>query len=597
MIVSRPAFAAAAFAMLCIAGTAWAQTDDAAAGAPQSLGTSNAAPPAADQAPPIAVPMVPAGGVPPPAPIAVTPLGIVDGPAVGLLDDASDGLGAQMWSESDRAELETALSRIPAATADPVVRALARRLLLTQAEAPTGPGQHALITIRLKRLLNAGMIDDAGALASIAALPNDAEFARVQAEALLYANRAADVCTDKTATRMTGDDPLWLQLRAYCYTAAGNGAAADLTRGVMAAKDEDDAAFDALLDGSKAPPPAVAHPTAVDVFLLRQANLPVSGAMAATLGTPANLLAARDLRNAPEDRLAAAERIASTGALDAEELASVADAQVFTDAQKADALTEAGKLSFFSRQALLRQAAARENRPLVRLGLIKRADPTLNERGPFHVFTALEAGNVASLRPDPTLGGLSVIAARALALGGQADVAAGWIGSPSDADMAQAGLALDIASPTPDRDAVAAADITWLAAHATASDRPASSALGLEVWQALGHPLPADVAPVAAALATQQFSGDAINLGQAQTLDAAVSRRGRRGEAVLMILDTIGPHGPAHLEPWTVAHLVSALQKLGLGDSARALAVEALLLGPPPPAASVAVPAPSAAAP
>lgn len=597
MIVSRPALAAAAFAMLCVAGTAWAQANDAATGAPKSFGAPDTAQAPPDQAAPADVPMAPAGGEPPPAPVAVSTLGTVDGPAVGLLDDATGGLGAQMWSESDRGELETALVRIPAATSDPVVRALARRLLLTQAEVPTGPGQHALITIRLERLLDAGMIDDAGALASIAVLPNDAEFARVQAEALLYADRATDICTDKTATRMTGDDPLWLQLRTYCYAAAGNGAAADLTRGVMAAKGEDDAAFDALLDGAKALPPAVAHPTAVDIFLLRQANLPVTGAMAATLGTPANLLAARDVRNAPEDRLAAANRIASTGALGGEELASVADAQVFTDAQKTDALTEAAKLSFFARQALLRQAASRENRPLVRLALVKRADPTLNEAGPFHIFAALEAGNVASLKPDPTLGELSVIATRTLALGGRPDVAPAWIGSPSDAATAQAGLALDIASPTPDRDAVAAADIAWLAAHATAGGWPASSALGLEVWQALGHALPADAAPVAATLATQQFSGDGFNLGQAQKLDAAVARQGRRGEAVLLILDTIGPHGPAHLEPWTVAHLVAALQKLGLGDSARALAVEALLLGPPAPAAVVAVPAPSAAAP
>ncbi len=68
--------------------------------------------------------MVPTNGVPPPPAVAVTPLGGVDGPPVGLLDDAAGGLGSQMWSGSDRGQLEDALSRIPVATTDPAVRGL-----------------------------------------------------------------------------------------------------------------------------------------------------------------------------------------------------------------------------------------------------------------------------------------------------------------------------------------------------------------------------------------------------------------------------------------------------------------------------------------
>ncbi len=444
------------------------------------------------------------------------------------------------------------------------------------------------------------MIDDAGALAAKATLPKDPEFAHVQADALLYANLSADICTDRTATRLSNADPYWLQLRTYCYEAAGDAAAADLTRAVLAAKGNDDAAFDVLLDdafggSAKKAPPDQAHPTALDVYLLRRAGLPVTNGEAAPLGTAANLLAVRDARNSPDDRLAAAERIVSTGALDDGELKKLADAQVFTTAQKADASDAAAKLSFLTREALLRQAAATETRTAARLALVKRADPILNEPGPFHVFAALEAGNVASLVPDPALGELSWIAARTTMLGGKLESVPGWIGPPSDPLTAQAGLALDIAAPDADHDARAAANIEWLAAHAASDGWPASSALALGLWQALGHALPADAIPAAAALATQPFDGDTLNGDQAQALDAAAAQPDRLGEAVLLILDTIGMRGPAHLSPSTTVHVVSVLQKIGLADSARAFAEEALLLGPPAPAAIPAGPAPRAA--
>ena len=156
--------------------------------------------------------------------VVVDSLGATEGPAVGLLDSSNGGLGEGIWSGTSRADAEELLARIPLASADPVLRSLAKRLVLTKADAPIGPSKRAFMTLRIEKLLDAGLIDEAGTLAAQASIPNDPDFARMQADALLIANRAGEVCGDRTATRLTAGEPFWLQLRAYCAAAAGDTA-------------------------------------------------------------------------------------------------------------------------------------------------------------------------------------------------------------------------------------------------------------------------------------------------------------------------------------------------------------------------------------
>lgn len=521
----------------------------------------------------------------PGADVVVNSLDTIDGPAVGLLDETNGSLGADMWSGASRGDLESELARIPAASTDPTVRGLAWRILLTPAETPVGPGHRALITIRLQRLLEAGFIDEAGALAAKATLPNDEDFALVQATALLYAQRDADLCGDRTATRLSNADPFWLQLRTYCYVTSGDAAAADLTRSVIAARGNADALFDALIDElaqgkHDAPGVTAAHPTAVDVFLLRKLGLPVTAQVAAPLDTAANLLAARDARNSPGDRLACAERIVSTGALGGDELRAIAKTQPFGTST----ITPAP--SFLGRQIALHHEAELASPPGAKLALIMGSDPVLNGSGDIHVFAALQADNVASVPAAPKPQETAWVAARTLILAGRTDAAAGWIGEPDNPMTAQAGIALDIVAPTPARDAAAQDDIAWFVDHADAEKGwPASSALALGIWTALGRTLPPDAQALQAALATQGFDGVQMTADQQQQLDDAASRTDRRGEAALLVLDAIGTQRISELSPQMSVHLVEALEKAGLDREARALAAEMLLTGPPAPKA------------
>ena len=174
-----------------------------ATGAPRSLGepTDATQPPTDDATTLPAAP--PVMGHPGAGAVTVLPLGASEGAAAGLLDDTNGGFDSALWSSMDRATADELVSHMPVTTRVPALRSLARRLLLTKADSPIGAAEHSFLTIRLQKLLEGGFIDEAGAIAATAKVDDDAEFARVQADAILYANRAADACGDATATRLT----------------------------------------------------------------------------------------------------------------------------------------------------------------------------------------------------------------------------------------------------------------------------------------------------------------------------------------------------------------------------------------------------------
>jgi hypothetical protein len=211
--------------------------------------------------------------------VTVGALNVLDGDPVGLLDASNGGYAVDMWVDSPRGDLERLLDGIPIGSNDGTIRDIARRLLLTRSQSPVGAGKRALVSIRVERLLDAGMIGDAAALALQAQLPNDADFARVKANAILLNNDAANACGDATAARLTGDEVFWIELRAYCFAAAGDTAQVDLIDQVLAAQGKTDANYEMLRDDAvqhlNYMPGLISNATALHVFLLKQAGLPV----------------------------------------------------------------------------------------------------------------------------------------------------------------------------------------------------------------------------------------------------------------------------------------------------------------------------------
>jgi hypothetical protein len=516
--------------------------------------------------------------LPPPEPpkptIQVQTLGVVEGPAQGLVDATDGGFDQNIWTGSSRADIETLLPHLPLASPDTAVRALSRKLILTRADAPPGKVKRAFITLRIEKLMDAGMADEAGALAASASVKDDPDFAQVQANAILAAGRATEACGNATASRLNQDSQFWLELRAYCAAQSGDAATADLTRGILDAKGLSDPAFAVLVDDvltkAKKPPPKIAKPTALHLFLLRKVGLPIPPEVAGHFGVHVALLVMRDAHETPADRLVAAERVVKTGAATTAELKAVLDAQTIAPGAQANV----AKMPFLTAQAALRRAALLESRPPVKAQLVHDALIIGDKAGMFEIAAHLQTDAVEKLDPNTVPAEKRPLIGWALLLAGKHETAARWLGDGDAPRAVQALVAGKDAAP---------ADLSSIARRAIAPDKAqdpnrAFDALVLGVYDVLGRTMPPDAKQAASTVAAHHWPGRRPDDAVMRTILDAASAPDRRGEAVLRILDAIGPDGPRDLAPDVTVEFLRALQDMGRQDSARALAIHALLL-------------------
>lgn len=559
-----------------------------ATGAPKPLGT----PAQVQTLPP---PGKPAAPLMPAAPIEVDALGSPEGPAVGTLDSSNGGFGDHLWAGSERAKAEDLLRRAPLVSGDPVLRGLVRRVVLTKAGAPPGQSKKPFIQTRIERLMDAGLVQEAGTLAAGAAVPNDSAFARVQAEAILVADRAQDACGPATAARLTEGDTFWLQLRAYCADAAGDSATGDLTRQVLKAQGADDPAYDALtaaIAEKKAPPAlAIAKPTAMHVFLYQQAGATLPEAVARNMGTPEYLLVMRDGRNAPKVRFDAAERIAATGAASPAELIKLADAQDLPLGKVANAAADAQNLPFLAGQTVLRRAASIELRPDRQAQLIAEALSLGEASKQAPLAAAMQADVIAKLKPSPALRPYARTFARALVLAHRAEAAAVW--TAGDPVMK---AVVGIATGDPARLAAAQKEFSAFATGLQKNPPDVDpdrqyKALVLGLADVIGVAMPPEAKAAAANVESGLWDGARPGPGQMRTVVEISAAPDRRGEAILMLTGMIQTYGLRSLAPDVTIELVRLLEEMNETRAARALAIEALAqyVPPPPPAAPQAV--------
>lgn len=536
-----------------------------------------------------------ASQVTPAAPsIEVNSLGSPDGPPIGLLDPTNGGFADDIWSGSSRSTIESLIARLPLATPVASIRTLARRILLTKADAPVGDAPHAFQTVRIEALLNAGHIEDAASLAVQAQIKDDPEFANIQAEAILLGERTIDACSNATAARLSSAEPMWMQLRAYCFAVGGQNDMLDLTRGVMKAQGIDDPAFETLLNDAlnhKSVDPGEIHdPTAVEAFLFQLVGLPVSPRLAEKFGLSASVVALRDAANPPAARGAAAEDVVHSGAVSAVELGVVADQQSFTPAQLAAASTAANDLPFFAGQALARQAAAHETDMAAKAALLHGALARGERQGLLPIAAGLQAAGIATLRPEPAMRPYAGLFAKALLLAGNPDVAESWretLDPNLDGDRplaAELAVDLSLKAPNTGRTMRAQQALSWFAQNA-ASLQPVGGpetqrfgALAVGLCAVLDEPMPPDVKSQVAILAQTDWPGRKIAPSVFKRLSETRNQPGLEGEALLTILDAVGAAGPGDLAPNATIALVRALKAEGAADAARAFAADALLL-------------------
>lgn len=453
-----------------------------------------------------------------PEPVTTQPL---DGPnpdAVGLLPPSVTGLPANLWGPGDPAEIARRIRSEPVETL-PAGQSLLATILLAEADPPPAAAPDGtLLLARVDKLLDLGLVEEAGALLDRAGSVTPELFRRSFDVSLLLGSEDG-ACA---AMRARPDVAPTFPARIFCLARGGDWTAAALTLGTTRALGQLDPSEEALLsrfldpelyeaDGPL-PPPTRPSPL---VFRMHEAvgePLPT--------GTMPRAFAHADLRSTSgwKAQIEAAERLARTGALDPNRL-----------------------LGLYT-----------ERRPAASGGVWERV-------------AAVQALDEALDRGD------AVATARALPVAWDAMLGAG-LAPVLSAIAAErlAGLALDEpAAAIAFRLALLSPGYEAAAAARTPADREERLLAAI----ARGLPLPRPEG--SAALALAGLAPGALPPARA----AALIDAGRLGEALLFALDDLAA-GRAG-DPRRMADALATFRAVGLEGTARRAALEYLILAEP----------------
>ncbi|MFT6558087.1 hypothetical protein [Sneathiella sp.] len=221
--------------------------------------------------------------------------------SAGTLGVEQGGLGNRMWDGSPPRRVAALLSRLPSSVESPAAKDLYRRLLLTGAALNANdPATNGIVTIRLNKLVEAGMHADALALAGRIQqedLPLAAK--KHVAEASLLSGDLSKSCTLASELTQRGDvDMFWAKLDSFCLITAGALDKAELSVALLEERGIDDPLFFSLFS-------ALASGTPPKGLTLEDADaLHIAMAMAAKIEGPENNT--EQTYQAGFDRLAAA---------------------------------------------------------------------------------------------------------------------------------------------------------------------------------------------------------------------------------------------------------------------------------------------------
>jgi len=532
--------------------------------------------------------------------IEINPLAELDPDSLGTLDPDSGGLGLDLWQGSDRALIETLLKVLPATSSSPTMRNLAIRLLLSNARAPLAkqeleggatpedPENEApLLRARIDRLFAMGAIEDLRSLFNV--VPQ-----RYDSDAVAQTRVNADLLAgdDDVACRLVRNNiaiypqsAFWPKALIYCQFLAGETTQAtlgiDLLREGSA---EEDPVFQTLanfLMGGEARPFEAQQIEPLHFAMMRFAKYPEPPLSAAGAAVWLQTAIAT-WEAAPRDlRAEASEAAVAAGALDPGVLAEVYGEFIFTEEQRAAALTTATTLPPTEGRALLYQVARDQPVESARAEVVRVALDHGRDNGGYAALMPVMLPMIVPLRPSSDLSWFAETAGRALYLSGQPDDAARWYFLAANRGTAAAqnfnalwpysrltGAAVQPRS-------YSLADWGRVALEREGTDPAAvieSQALLLTAFRALG-----EHDPMAWSDVVRGGADEARSLGGAPLLFALqeAAQAGRRGEAIALALVLLGEEGPADGHPVALAAALGALAQVDLATDARALAMEA----------------------
>ncbi len=508
-----------------------------------------------------------------PAPIEQAQLSDLNAWTVGALSRSNGALPSDIWTRSDPAFLAMAFDRLPAVYDSPAMLALARRVLLSGAEAPRGGDADAAARERFEALGKMGAADELATMASGAgSAANDVQIAQYAAQAELARGQRVQACNRGRAANVTEQvPPFLLRLRAYCAAVGGDRAAADLALELARAQNAADAWYTgAVAAAGGAPgtrPPTARYDNSLAVQLSIAAQLRPGPNPLASSSTLALVALARN-NEAPQPQRAQAAALAfRRGAL------SAADARTILAATPAEMTSGLPPIVTALRQIT---AAPGSIEAATAIATVLRAAAAYPD---FAAASRFFKSDIAALQSAPDAASAVLFARAALATGdaqlGQRLVASARQAGADEAVLAPLDAALvALTGARNEQGTMAMQRRIDRAAGANAR----AAARDVTILSALGAPTEGAVQTFLLANAPQ--GGARADSGAMLALASSVER-GAVGEGALLAVIAAGEGGPARLDSESVERIIRALRGLRLEDEARRIAAEAILAGPP----------------
>lgn len=411
---------------------------------------------------------------------------------------------------------------------------------------------------------------------------------RAQANAAL--GRADEACADvrdiiAAANELAAKDKdLAIMLSGYCGAHANTTAAVTLAADVARERSGFDpaglAGLEAMAQGARPHIPSQLDLSPLSYRMLQKAGADPAQLVAARADVPLLVAMAGDPELPGGLRVGAAEKAAAAFVIPSEGLAKAySNAPRGADIEQMHSGRDARTDGPSMHRARMYSNAVRQPTPLRKVRLVRAFLDSSARAGLYMPALELMAEPVASLRPVHEIGWFAETAVEVLLISGRIEEARRWLHLAREADprgpeaLAHWAALVDIADAS--RSAKRGESLASLERMALRGDFRAAELHRLAtVLDALDYHVPIPLWE-AASRTPQPTDGHLPATGLLSELqEASKSRDSQR--TILLVLNAIGPDGPAKAHMISLGDSIRALKRVGMEREARRLGVEAL---------------------
>ncbi len=529
-----------------------------------------------------------------PSGMAVETLGAVDTEAVGALPDTAAALPPDLWTGLSRRSIAALINGLTGNGDYPVVRELAKRLLLSAAALPSQESGTPISVLhsRIEALARMGFAREAETLARAGAdALRDPDGLAALARSQLSAYDLPEACSTATNAVTQSNDVFWQKLIAFCQAVAGQKDQASLAAQTLFDTGVEDPVYFTLMDsitlGLSPELKALTPEGAMHYAMLRFSGAPVP------FGSTDPLITQLAVQQSPD--LDVAESATRRGLLSPEALADKYLAEAFKPTALDAPLEALDKISPAAGRALLYQVLLKWEIPALRAEAVSVALSRARSDGLLIAIAPVFATPAMTIPPSNDLLWFAEDAARLFYMTGHTDRARQWHAllrshATANADSAASNARLwHLAMLSGETgQALGQSRRGWDQAIIDGAEDPDAGRAYLETLKALvqaatgGEPLASEADLRADAMAAQPETGIGAAALPLHLLSRAAEAE-RMGEVVALSVAVLSIGPAQQLNPSTPIAVVRALTAVGLQRDARQLAMETAVLSAPNP--------------